>query len=176
MGPSLGAENVKRGTQAVVFSFMFVLVFFLFYYKTFGVVTNIALLLNLLIVVGLMSVAGATMSLPGLAGLALTVGMSVDANVLINERIREELRLGNTPLTSIAAGYDKASGTIWDANVTALLGGLAMWGFGSGPVKGFGITLVIGILCSMYTAVEVSRGVATLIYGYRRKKPTSISI
>jgi len=102
--------------------------------------------------------------------------MSVDANVLINERIREELRLGLSPLASIAAGYDKASGTIADANVTALLGGLAMWGFGSGPVKGFGITLVIGILCSMYTAVEVSRGVATLIYGYRRKKLTSISI
>jgi preprotein translocase subunit SecD len=116
------------------------------------------------------------MSLPGLAGIALTVGMSVDANVLINERIREELRLGNTPLASIAAGYDKASGTIADANVTALLGGLAMWGFGSGPVKGFGITLVIGIICSMYTAVEVSRGIATLIYGHRRKKLTSISI
>ena len=130
----------------------------------------------LIMVVAMMSILGATMSLPGLAGLALTVGMSVDANVLINERIREELRLGNTPLASIAAGYDKASGTIWDANVTALLGGLAMWGFGSGPVKGFGITLVIGIICSMYTAVEVSRGIATLIYGFRKKKLTKISI
>jgi preprotein translocase subunit SecD len=176
VGPSLGAENVSRGSKAVLYSFVFVLVFFLFYYKTFGIVTNIALLLELMMVIAFMSALGATMSLPGLAGIALTVGMSVDANVLINERIREELRLGNTPLASIAAGYDKASGTIWDANVTALLGGLAMWGFGSGPVKGFGITLVIGIICSMYTAVEVSRGVATLIYGYRRKKPTSISI
>jgi preprotein translocase subunit SecD len=175
VGPSLGAENVQRGTQAVMYSFVFVLIFFLFYYKTFGLVTNIALLLNLLIVVALMSVAGATMSLPGLAGIALTVGMSVDANVLINERIREELRLGNSPLASIAAGYDKASGTIWDANVTALLGGLAMWAFGSGPVKGFGITLVLGIISSMYTAVEVSRGIATLIYGHRRKL-TKISI
>lgn len=176
VGPSLGAENVERGSKAVLYSFVFVLVFFLFYYKTFGIVTNIALLLELMMVIAFMSALGATMSLPGLAGIALTVGMSVDANVLINERIREELRLGNTPLTSIAAGYDKASGTIWDANVTALLGGLAMWGFGSGPVKGFGITLVIGILCSMYTAVEVSRGIATLIYGHRRKKLTSISI
>jgi preprotein translocase subunit SecD len=169
VGPSLGAENVRRGTQAVAFSFLFVLIFFLFYYKTFGIVTNVALLLNLLIVFALMSVAGATMSLPGLAGIALTVGMSVDANVLINERIREELRAGNTPLASIAAGFEKASGTIWDANVTALLGGLAMWAFGSGPVKGFGITLVLGIISSMYTAVEVARGIANLIYGHRRK-------
>jgi preprotein translocase subunit SecD len=169
IGPSLGAENVQRGTQAVLYSFLFVLVFFLFYYKMFGLVTNIALLLNLLIVIAFMSAIGATLSLPGLAGIALTVGMSVDANVLINERIREELRLGNTPLSSIAAGYDKAAGTIADANVTALLGGIAMAAFGSGPVKGFGITLIIGILSSMYTAVSVSRGIATLMYGHRRK-------
>ncbi len=175
VGPSLGAENVKSGSQAVVYSFLFVLVFFLFYYKTFGIVTNLALLLNLLIVVAVMSALGATMSLPGLAGIALTVGMSVDANVLINERIREELRLGNTPLSSIAAGYDKAAGTIADANITALLGGLAMAAFGSGPVRGFGITLMIGIISSMYTAVSVSRGIATLIYG-RRRKLTKISI
>ncbi len=175
VGPSLGAENIQRGVQAVVYSFLFVLVFFLFYYKAFGLVTNIALLLNLLIVVAFMSALGATMSLPGLAGIALTVGMSVDANVLINERIREELRLGNTPLSSIAAGYDKAAGTIADANVTALLGGIAMAAFGSGPVKGFGITLIVGILSSMYTAVSVSRGIATLMYGHRRKL-TKISI
>ena len=122
-----------------------------------------------------MSLLGATLSLPGLAGIALTVGMSVDANVLINERIREELRIGNTPLASIAAGYDKAAGTIADANVTALLGGIAMAAFGSGPIRGFGITLIIGILTSMYTAVSVSRGIATLIYG-RRRKLTKISI
>jgi preprotein translocase subunit SecD len=169
VGPSLGAENIQRGTQAVLYSFVFVLVFFLFYYKVFGLVTNIALLLNLLIVIAFMSAIGATMSLPGLAGIALTVGMSVDANVLINERIREELRLGNTPLSSIAAGYDKAAGTIADANVTALLGGIAMAAFGSGPIKGFGITLIVGILSSMYTAVSVSRGIATLMYGHRRK-------
>jgi preprotein translocase subunit SecD len=175
IGPSLGAENVQRGMQAVLYSFLFVLVFFVFYYKAFGIVTNVALLLNLLIVIAIMSALGATMSLPGLAGIALTVGMSVDANVLINERIREELRIGNTPLSSIAAGYDKAAGTIADANVTALLGGIAMAAFGSGPIRGFGITLIIGILSSMYTAVSVSRGIATLMYGHKRKL-TKISI
>ena len=175
IGPSLGAENVQRGMQAVLYSFLFVLVFFVFYYKMFGLITNAALLLNLLIVIAIMSALGATMSLPGLAGIALTVGMSVDANVLINERIREELRIGNTPLSSIAAGYDKAAGTIADANVTALLGGVAMAAFGSGPIRGFGITLIIGILSSMYTAVSVSRGIATLIYG-RKRKLTKISI
>jgi preprotein translocase subunit SecD len=175
IGPSLGAENVERGLAAVFWSFVFVLAFFLVYYKTFGIVTNLALLLNLLMVVAVMSFVGATLTLPGLAGIALTVGMSVDANVLINERIREELRNGNTPLASIANGYDKASGTIADANVTALLAGIAMAVFGSGPIRGFGITLIIGILTSMYTAVSVSRGIATLIYG-KRKKLTKVSI
>ena len=175
IGPSLGAENVQRGIQAVFWSFMFVLAFFLVYYKTFGIVTNLALLLNLLMVVAIMSVIGATLTLPGLAGIALTVGLSVDANVLINERIREELRNGNTPLSSIANGYDKASGTITDSNTTALLAGVAMAVFGSGPIRGFGITLIIGILTSMYTAVSVSRGISTLIYG-KRKKLAALSI
>jgi preprotein translocase subunit SecD len=175
IGPSLGAENVERGLAAVFWSFFFVLVFFLVYYKLFGIVTNLALLLNLLMVVAVMSVLGATLTLPGLAGIALTVGMSVDANVLINERIREELRNGNTPLASIANGYDKASGTITDSNTTALLAGVAMAVFGSGPIRGFGITLIIGILTSMYTAVSVSRGIATLIYG-KRKKLAKVSI
>ena len=172
IGPSLGAENVERGVKAVVFSFVFVLIFFVIYYKMFGIITNLALVLNLLLVVAVMSMFGATLTLPGFAGIALTVGMSVDANVLINERIREELRLGNTPLASIAAGYDKASGTIADANLTALLGGIAMAAFGSGPIRGFGITLIIGILTSMFTAVTVSRAIATLIYGRRRKLKT----
>ena len=175
IGPTLGAENVRRGVQAVLYSFAFVMVFFVVYYKMFGIVTNVALLLNLLLVVAVMSLLGATLTLPGFAGIALTVGMSVDANVLINERIREELRSGNSPLASIAAGYDKASGTIADANVTALLGGIAMAVFGSGPIRGFGITLIIGILTSMYTAVSVSRGFATLIYG-RQRKLAKISI
>ena len=169
VGPSLGKQNVERGLKAVGFSFVFALVFFLFYYRMFGIVTCLALLLNLLMVFALMSVFEATMSLPGLAGIALTVGMSVDANVLINERIREELRAGLPPQTAIAEGYDRASGTILDANITAFLAGLAMFAFGTGPLKGFGVTTMLGIATSAYTAVSVSRGIATLIYGRRRK-------
>jgi preprotein translocase subunit SecD len=169
VGPSLGKENVERGLKAVVYSFLFALAFFLFYYRMFGVVTCLALLLNLLMVFALMSVFGATMSLPGLAGIALTVGLSVDANVLINERIREELRAGLPPLTAISEGYNRASGTILDANITAFLAGLAMFVFGTGPLKGFGITTMLGIATSAYTAVSVSRAIATLIYGRRRK-------
>ncbi|WP_397572043.1 protein translocase subunit SecD [Silanimonas sp.] len=169
IGPSLGAENIARGLESIAASFVLVLVFFVIYYRMFGVITNIALLLNLLMLVAVMSIVGATLSLPGLAGIALTVGLSVDANVLINERIREELRAGNTPLNAIATGYEKAAGTIADANVTALLAGIALFVFGTGPVKGFALSLIIGILTSMYTAVSVSRGVATLIYGRRRK-------
>jgi preprotein translocase subunit SecD len=169
VGPSLGAENVQRGLTAVLFSFGFALVFFLVYYRMFGVITCIALLINLLMVVAVMSVLGATLTLPGLAGIALTVGMSVDANVLINERIREELRLGMPPLGAIKEGYERAAGTIADANITAILAGVALFAFGTGPVKGFAVSLIVGILTSMYTAVSVSRGIATLIYGHRRK-------
>ena len=169
VGPSLGAENVARGTKAVVYSFIFALAFFLVYYRMFGLITCVALLLNLVMVVAVMSLFGATMTLPGFAGLALTIGMSVDANVLINERIREELRAGFPPLGAIATGYDKASGTIFDSNMTALLAGVALYAFGTGPLKGFAITMVIGILTSVFTAVTVSRGLATLIYGRRRK-------
>ncbi|MET4726536.1 preprotein translocase subunit SecD [Lysobacter enzymogenes] len=169
VGPSLGAENVKRGTTAVLYSFVFALTFFLIYYRMFGLITCLALLLNLLMVIALMSLMGATMSLPGFAGLALSVGMSVDANVLINERIREELRAGVPPQAAIATGYDKASGTIFDSNMTALLAGVALWAFGTGSLQGFAITMIIGILTSVFTAVTVSRGIATLIYGGRRK-------
>ena len=169
IGPSLGKENVERGLTAVAFSFIFALLFFLVYYRMFGLITCMALMINLLMVFALMSVLGATMSLPGLAGIALTVGMSVDANVLINERIREELRLGLPPQKAIAEGYERASGTILDANVTAFLAGLAMFAFGSGPLKGFGLTTMLGIATSAYTAVSVSRGIATLIYGGRKK-------
>jgi preprotein translocase subunit SecD len=175
VGPSLGKQNVERGLNAIVFSFLFVLAFFVVYYRMFGLITNIALLLNLLMVVAVMSFLDATLTLPGLAGIALTVGMSVDANVLINERIREELRAGLPPQKAIAEGYDRASGTIADANVTALLAGIALFAFGTGPVKGFAVSLIVGILTSMYTAVSVSRGVATLIYG-RRRKLESIAI
>jgi len=169
IGPSLGKENVERGLTAVKYSFAFALIFFLVYYRMFGLITCIALLLNLVMVFALMSFFGATMSLPGLAGIALTVGLSVDANVLINERIREELRLGLPPQTAIATGYDRASGTILDANVTAFLVGLSMAAFGTGPLRGFGITTMLGIASSAYTAVSVSRAIATLVYGGRRK-------
>ena len=169
IGPSLGQENVERGLAAVTYSFGFALLFFLVYYRMFGVITCLALLLNMLMVVALMSLLGFTLTLPGLAGIALTVGMSVDANVLINERIREELRAGMPPKAAIATGYDRASGTIADANLTALLAGIALFAFGTGPVQGFAVALILGILTSMYTAVSVSRGIATLIYGPRRK-------
>ena len=175
VGPSLGAENVERGITAVVFSFLFTLLFFLVYYRMFGVITSIALLLNLLMVVAIMSLLGATMTLPGFAGLALSIGLSVDANVLINERIREELRMGVPPKAAIAAGYEKASGTIFDANVTGLLAALALYAFGTGPLQGFAVTMGVGILTSMFTAITVSRALAVLIYG-RRKNLKSIAI
>ncbi|NLA67461.1 MAG: protein translocase subunit SecD [Gammaproteobacteria bacterium] len=172
VGPSLGKENVERGTTAVLYAFVFTLIFFGVYYRMFGLFTCMALLLNLLMVVAIMSVFGATMSLPGFAGLALSIGMSVDANVLINERIREELRAGMPPRAAIANGYDKASGTIFDSNMTALLAGIALFAFGTGPLKGFAVTMVIGILTSVFTAVTVSRGIATLVYGGKRKLKT----
>ncbi len=175
IGPSLGAENVARGVKAVVFSFVFTLAFFTVYYRMFGAITSVALLFNLLIVVSVMSLFGATMTLPGFAGLALSVGLSVDANVLINERIREELRAGMPPKTAIAAGYEKASHTILDANLTGLIVGVALYAFGTGPLKGFALTMIIGIFASMFTAITVSRSLAVLIYGHR-KKLTSVAI
>jgi preprotein translocase subunit SecD len=175
VGPSLGRENIERGLTAVTFSFLFALAFFLVYYRMFGLITCLALLLNILMLVAVMSLFGATLTLPGLAGIALTVGLSVDANVLINERIREELRDGMPPKSAITAGYEKATGTIMDANLTTILAGVAMFAFGTGPVKGFAVSLIVGIATSMYTAVSGSRAIATLIYG-GRKKLKSIAI
>lgn len=169
VGPSLGKENVERGVTAVMFAFLFTLLFFMFYYRLFGVVTCVALLLNLVIVMAVMSIFGATMTLPGFAGLALSIGLSVDANVLINERIREELRNGVPGKAAIATGYEKASSSILDANITGVLAGVALYAFGTGPLKGFAITLVVGILASMFTALTVTRGIVTLIYARRRK-------
>jgi len=169
IGPSLGAQNVERGVTAVVYSFLFTLVFFSIYYRVFGVITSVALLFNLLIVVAVMSLCGATMTLPGFAGLALSVGLSVDANVLINERIREELRLGVPAKSAIAAGYEKAGGTILDANLTGLIVAVALYAFGTGPLRGFALTMMIGIFASMFTAITVSRALAVLIYGSRKK-------
>ena len=175
VGPSLGKENVERGVTAVLYAFLFTLVFFAVYYRMFGVITGMALLFNLLIVVAVMSIFGATMTLPGFAGLALSIGLSVDANVLINERIREELRAGVPPKTAIVSGYDKAGGTILDANLTAIIAGIALYAFGTGPLKGFAVTLVIGVLASMFTAITVSRAIVTLVYA-RRKKLKSLAI
>lgn len=175
VGPSLGAENVERGVTAVLYAFLFTLVFFGVYYRMFGLITGVALLFNLLIVVAVMSLFGATMTLPGFAGLALSIGLSVDANVLVNERIREELRAGVPAKTAIAAGYDKAGGTILDANLTGIIAGLALYAFGTGPLKGFAVTLIIGILASMFTAITVSRAIVTLVYA-RRKKLKSLAI
>lgn len=169
VGPSLGAENVERGLTAVLYAFMFTLVFFMLYYRMFGIVTCLALILNLLIVVAVMSLFGATMSLPGFAGLALSIGLSVDANVLINERIREELRAGMPPKAAIVTGYEKASDTIFDSNLTGIIAGTALYAFGTGPLQGFAVTLVIGIIASMFTAIVVSRALVTLIYGSRKK-------
>ena len=175
VGPSLGKENVQRGVTAVLYAFLFTLVFFGVYYRMFGVLTGIALLFNLLIVVAVMSLFGATMTLPGFAGLALSIGLSVDANVLINERIREELRAGVPAKAAIANGYEKASGTILDANLTGILAGVALYAFGTGPLKGFAVTMVIGILASMFTAITVSRSLAVLVYA-RRKKLKSLAV
>ncbi len=175
VGPSLGAENVQRGVTAVGFAFLFTLVFFTVYYRMFGVITSVAMLFNLLIVVAVMSLFGATMTLPGFAGLALSIGLSVDANVLINERIREELRAGMPAKAAIVAGYEKASGTILDANLTGMLAGVALYAFGTGPLKGFAVTMVVGIIASMFTAITVSRALAVLLYG-RRKKLKSLAI
>ena len=172
IGPSLGKENVERGVTAVAYAFLFTLLFFMLYYRMFGLVTSVALLLNLVIVLAVMSIFGATMTLPGFAGLALSIGLSVDANVLINERIREELRLGVPPKAAIAVGYDKASTSIFDANVTGILAGVALYAFGTGPLRGFAITLVVGIIASMFTALTVTRGITTLIYARRKKLKT----
>ena len=172
VGPSLGAENVERGVTAVGFAFLFTLIFFTVYYRMFGVITSVAMLFNLLIVVAVMSLFGATMTLPGFAGLALSIGLSVDANVLINERIREELRAGMPPKTAIVAGYEKASGTILDANLTGILAGVALYAFGTGPLKGFAVTMIVGILASMFTAITVSRALAVLVYSRRKKLKT----
>lgn len=175
IGPSLGAENVARGVTAVIYAFLFTLAFFALYYRMFGVITALALLMNLIIVVAVLSLFGATMTLPGFAGLALSIGLSVDANVLINERIREELRAKVPVKMAIATGYDKAGGTILDANLTGMIAGVALYAFGTGPLKGFAVTLIVGILASMFTAITVSRALAVLCYG-RRKKLTSLAI
>ena len=169
VGPSLGQDNIDQGFRSVIIGFAVVLVVMAFYYKVFGLVANLALTANLVLVVALLSMLGATLTLPGIAGIVLTVGMAVDANVLIFERIREELRNGNTPQAAIRAGYEKAFSTIADANVTTLIAAIVLFMFGTGPIKGFAVTLSLGIVTSMFTAILGTRVVIGLIYGGRKR-------
>ncbi len=169
VGPSLGQQNIAKGLQSVIVGFLIVLVFMIIYYRVFGLVANLALGLNLVLIVAVLSGLQATLTLPGVAGIVLTVGIAVDANVLIFERIREELRNRNTPQTSIAAGYEKAFSTIVDANITTLIAAIVLFNFGTGPIKGFAVTLAIGIVTSMFTAILVTRTVVNLVYGGRRR-------
>ncbi len=175
VGPSLGKANIEQGFKSVVFGFILVLVFMLIYYKVFGLIANIALALNLVLIVAALSMMQATLTMPGIAGIVLTVGMAVDANVLIFERIREELRAGNSPQASINAGYEKAFSTIADANITTLIAAVVLFTFGTGPIKGFAVTLSIGVLFSMFTAIMGTRAIINLIYGGKpRLKSLSI--
>jgi preprotein translocase subunit SecD len=175
VGPSMGQDNINRGIHSTLWGFAAIAVMMMIYYMAFGIVSVIALGINLLLLVAILSMLQATLTLPGLAAIALALGMAIDANVLINERVREELRNGNTPQASIHAGYDRAFDTILDSNVTTLIAGLALFMFGTGPIKGFAVVHVLGILTSMFSAVLVSRAIMNLIYGYRRKL-TKLSI
>jgi len=169
VGPSLGRDNVDQGFKSVIIGFILVLVFMAAYYRVFGLVADLALFANLVLLISLLSMLGATLTMPGIAGIVLTVGMAVDANVLIFERIREELRSGNTPQASIRAGYDKAFSTIADANITTLIAAFVLFLFGTGPIKGFAVTLSLGIVTSMFTAIMGTRAVVNLIYGGKKR-------
>jgi len=167
IGPSLGQDNINRGFQAILIGLAMVVLFMMFYYKGFGLIANFGLMINLTLVIALLSLLQASLTLPGIAGIVLTVGMAVDANVLIFERIREEIRIGNSPQASITAGYQKAFGTIADANITTLIAALVLFIFGTGPIKGFAITLTLGIITSMFTAIIASRAIVNFVYGQR---------
>lgn len=175
IGPSLGQDNIDKGLMSTLVGFLAVAVFMIVFYRVFGLVANVALFMNVAMIIALISlIPGAALSLPGIAGIVLTVGMAVDANVLIYERIREELAAGASPHQAIMAGYDRAFGTIFDSNITTLIVAVILFAVGSGPVKGFAVTLSIGILCSMFTAITVTRGVVQVIYGGRRVARLSI--
>jgi preprotein translocase subunit SecD len=175
IGPSLGAENIAKGFNSVIYGFLAIAVFMIAYYMLFGVFSTIALAFNLMLLVAVLSMLQATLTLPGIAAVALALGMAIDANVLINERVREELRNGAAPQTAINTGYERAFATILDSNVTTLIAGLALLTFGSGPVRGFAVVHCLGILTSMFSAVFFSRGLVNLWYG-RQKKLKSVSI
>ena len=168
VGPSMGKENIARGVNSTMWGFAAIVVLIVAYYMFFGVVSVIGLSVNLLFLTALLSALQATLTLPGLAAIAITIGMAIDANVLINERIRDEIRNGMPPQKSISQGYDKAWGTILDSNITTMIAGLALFMFGSGPIKGFAVVLVLGILTSVYSAIFVSRGIVNYIYGNKR--------
>jgi preprotein translocase subunit SecD len=167
VGPSLGQENIDKGILSTQVGFALVAIFMLVFYRLFGLIANFALFMNLAMILAIMSALGAALSLPGIAGIVLTIGIAVDANVLICERIREEIRHGSKPITAIVLGYDRAFGTIIDAHVTTLIVSFILFAVGSGPIKGFAVTLSIGILCSLFTAITVTRGLVQLIYGNR---------
>jgi preprotein translocase subunit SecD len=169
VGPSLGKDNIEKGFKSTIWGFAAIAAFMSVYYVIFGVFSSIALAANVLFLIAILSMLQATLTLPGIAAIALTLGMAIDANVLINERIREELRAGVTPQAAIATGYEKAFGTILDSNVTTLIAGLALLIFGSGPVRGFAVVHCIGILTSIFSSVVVSRALVNLYYGNRRK-------
>ncbi|MEI7457403.1 MAG: protein translocase subunit SecD [Nitrosomonadales bacterium] len=175
VGPSLGADNIARGFNSTKIGFMLIAVFMVAYYLMFGTISVLALAANLLLLIALLSMLQATLTLPGMAGIALTLGMAIDSNVLINERIREELRNGISPQAAIHAGYDNAFATIVDSNITNLIAGIALFLFGSGPIKGFAVVLCLGILTSMFSSVLVSRAIVNLVYG-RRARLTGVSI
>jgi preprotein translocase subunit SecD len=175
VGPSLGADNIAQGFNSLIYGFAAIAVFMVAYYLLFGVISTVALTVNLLLLVAVLSMLQATLTLPGIAAIALTLGMAIDANVLINERVREELRNGSAPQSAIHAGYDNAWSTILDSNVTTLIAGLALLAFGSGPVRGFAVVHCLGILTSMFSAVFFSRGLVNLWYG-RQKKLKGVSI
>jgi len=175
IGPALGADNIERGIHSVVWGMVAIAVFMCIYYALFGVFSTVSLAVNVLLLLAILSMLQATLTLPGIAAMALALGVAIDSNVLINERIREELREGVSPQAAIHAGYERAWATILDSNVTTLIAGLALLAFGSGPVRGFAVVHCIGILTSMFSAVFFSRGLVNLWYG-RQKKLKSVSI
>ena len=174
VGPSLGQENIDKGFMSCLIGLAAITLFMSVYYRTFGVIASVSLFLNLVLMVAVLSIMQATLTLPGIAGIALTIGMAIDANVLIFERVREELRNGNTPQAAIHAGYERAWGTILDSNITTLIAGIALFLLGSGPIRGFAVVLCIGILTSMFSAVLVSRAMVNLLYGQRKVSSLAI--
>jgi preprotein translocase subunit SecD len=174
IGPSLGQDNIDRGFNAIKIGFFAVILFMVIYYKAFGLIANVALFSNLVFIVAMLSLLQASLTLPGIAGIVLTVGMAVDANVLIFERIREELAGGASPQAAINAGYEKALSSIADANITTLIAAVVLFGIGTGPIKGFAITLMLGIITSMFTAIVGTRTIVNLIFGGR--KLTSVPV